>query len=263
MMRSLALPDNGIKKAAYWYGGKAMHAAYRSDIPVLSPWARSRLSARSYDRDLVPVGELTECFTAVLDWLADARGGRVEGAYLEFGVCTGSSMIALNEALNQRHDRNDVALDFVGFDSFEGLPDDAPDQDDGVWKAGSFMSDQDRTEARLREHGIDAELVVGWFSDTLHDETRSRLDLGATPLIMIDCDIYSASAEALTFVAPHITGPTVLVFDDWHSCGLADRGLGQAKAWAETRAANPHLRELHEFEPYNGNSHVIGVHVDR
>ncbi len=262
MMRSLPSADHGLVKAAYWYGGKAMHAAYRTRMPVVSPWARSKLSARSYDRDLVPVEQLTVTFTEALDWLVDAHGGRVTGAYLEFGVCTGSSMIALKQALDARADRADTALDFVGFDSFEGLPDDAPNQDDGVWKAGSFMSDRERTETRLKAAGIDAELVVGWFADTLTEQTRSTLDLGSAPLIMIDCDIYSASAEALAFCVPHLSGPTVIVFDDWHSCGLAERGLGQSKAWAETLDANPRIREVREFSPYNGHAHVVAIDID-
>ncbi len=246
--------------AALWYGGKALHAVYKANVPVISGWARGQLSDRSYARELVPVEELTGAFGQALDWLADARGGTVDGAYLEFGVCTGSSMIALHEALTGR---TDARLDFVGFDSFEGLPANASAQDDGVWKVGSFMSDQERTEARLVEAGIDAELVVGWFSDTLNEATRSRLGLGSAPLIMVDCDIYSAAAEALEFTVPHLTGPTVIVFDDWHSCGLADRGLGEAKAWAELTAAHPEIRVVTELPAYNDNSHILAVDLDR
>ncbi len=244
------------KEAALWYGGNALHAVYRAHIPGFSPMARKWLANRSYNRDLVPVEELATTFGTALDWLAANRGGSVEGAYLEFGVCTGSSMIALNAALSQRPE---ATLDFVGFDSFEGLPSDAPDQDDGVWKAGSFMSDRDRTEQRLREVGVEAELVVGWFSDTLNEGTRARLALGETPLIMIDCDIYSAAVEALAFSLPHITGPTVIIFDDWYSCGLADKDLGEARAWREFTEANPEIVELNEFPAYNDNSRIIAV----
>lgn len=255
-MLAVTSPRRSPKEAALWYGGKALYAVYRSKVPVVSPWARSQLSQRSYARDLVPVDELQTTFTEALDWLAFNHDGRVEGEYLEFGVCTGSSMIALAAAMVGR---DDVTLRFVGFDSFEGLPDDAPRQDDGVWKAGSFMSDRDRTEQRLSEHDIDADLVVGWFSDTLHDETRTSLGLGSCPLIMVDCDIYSAAAEALAFIADHITGPTVIAFDDWNACGLADKGLGEAKAWDEFIAEHPEIVQLHEFSPYNEHSHIIGV----
>lgn len=260
MLRTTSPPRRSPVEAAYWYGGKAMHALYRSGLPAVSPWARGKLAGRSYARDLVPVDQLTTTFGDALDWLVAARGGAVSGAYLEFGVCTGSSMLALDAALS---DRDDVALDFIGFDSFEGLPDDAPDQDDGVWKAGSFMSDRDRTEQRLQAAGIDAELVVGWFSDTLTPDTRESLHLSDAPLIMVDCDIYSAAAEALAFSVPVITGPTVIVFDDWHSCGLAEKGLGEAKAWAEVVATNPQLVEVDELTPYNANSRTIAVTVER
>jgi predicted O-methyltransferase YrrM len=239
-----------------WHGGRALHSIYRADLGPLSRLARRQLAERSYNRTLVPVEKLTKTFGEALDWLAASRPEPVEGNYLEFGVCTGSSMIALDKAVATRPG---IRLDFVGFDSFEGLPDDAPLQDDGMWKAGSFMSDRDRTQARLAENGIDATLVVGWFSDTLNEQTRSELPSSSAPLIMIDCDIYSAAAEALEFCEPHITGPTVIVFDDWHSGGLAERGLGEAKAWQEFRAAHPDIVEVRQFDAYNINSHIIAV----
>lgn len=257
-MKLVTDSDWSIADRAHWHGGRALHAIYRSRLPVISPWARGRLSNRSYERDLVPVAELTDAFSRSLDWLVDARGGPVDGAYLEFGVCTGSSIIALHRALAAR---DDADLDLIGFDSFEGLPDDAPDHDDGVWKAGSFMSDRERTEHRLASLGIEAELVVGWFSDTLNDATRRHLQLDSAPLVMIDCDVYSAAAEALSFTVPHLTGPSVVVFDDWHSCDLAERGMGEAKAWAETLAANPAIRVVDELPAYNENSHVVAIDV--
>lgn len=256
MLTTTAEHRRSPKEAALWYGGNALHAVYRSHIPGVSPMAKKWLSNRSYNRDLVPVEELATTFGTALDWLAANRGGVVAGAYLEFGVCTGSSMLALQAALTGR---DEVDLSFVGFDSFEGLPSDAPLQDDGVWKAGSFMSDRDRTEQRLQAVGVDAELVVGWFSDTLTESTRADLGLLDAPLIMVDCDIYSAAAEALDFALPHITGPTVIVFDDWFSCGLADKDLGEARAWREFTEANPDIVEVNEFPAYNGNSRVIAV----
>ncbi len=250
---------NSLRRNARWYGGRGLHRLYRMQLPVVSALAKRQLDERSYRRQLVPIAELTQTFSDALDWLRQQRGGDdVEGAYLEFGVCTGSSMIALHEALRTR---SDTRLDFIGFDSFEGLPDHAPNDDGGVWKAGSFMSDRARTEARLREHGVEPVLVEGWFSDTLTDDTRSELGIESAPIIMIDCDVYSAAAESLAFCRPHITGPTVIVFDDWNSLDLASRGLGEARAWSEFRQAHPEIVETNVFEPYNANSHVIGVDV--
>lgn len=245
---------NGI----LWYGGKVLHSLYRSRLPVVSSRARRLLAARSYTRDLVPMQELQEAYGMALDWLVEARGGQLSGDYLEYGVCTGSSMIALQRALQQREQIN---LRFVGFDSFEGLPDSAAEQDNGVWKPGSFMSEKSRTEQRLRDHGIDPYLVEGWFSDTLNDQTRHQYQIQSAPLIMVDCDIYSAAKEALDFSVAHITGPTVILFDDWHACDLDKVNQGEARAWREMLEENPHIQQIGYISPYNEVSHIVMVDV--
>ena len=243
-------------KMMRWYGGKLLYALYRSRIPGISGWSRSLLAKRSYNRELVPMEALEKAYSEALDWLIKARGGKLNGAYLEFGVCTGSSMIALQRALESRKNIN---LKFIGFDSFEGLPDNAANQDNGVWKAGSFMSEKSRTEVRLQENGIDAHLVEGWFSDTLNNDTRQKLEIGSTPLIMVDCDIYTSAKEALEFSISHISGPTVILFDDWYSCGLDKINEGEARAWKEILAVNTDIQEVGLISSYNENSHIIMV----
>ncbi|MEM9816288.1 MAG: TylF/MycF/NovP-related O-methyltransferase [Cyanobacteria bacterium P01_D01_bin.6] len=245
-----------LANSALWYGGKILYALYRSKLPFISSQARKWLAGRSYSRDLVPMQELEEAYGAALDWLIEAKGGEVSGAYLEYGVCTGSSMIALNKALQHR---DNVDLKFIGFDSFDGLPDNAGAQDNGVWKAGSFMSEKSRTEARLKDNGVTPYLVEGWFSHTLNEETRRKYEIQSAPLIMVDCDIYSAAKESLEFSITHITGPTVILFDDWHSCGLDEINQGEARAWQEVLEANPDIKEIGQLKPYNENSHIIMV----
>lgn len=253
---------HGIKDAltssVRWYGGKLLYAVYRSKLPFISSQARKLLADRSYSRNLVPMKNLEEAYGTALDWLIEARGGNIAGSYLEYGVCTGSSMIALNKALKCR---DNVNLRFIGFDSFEGLPDNAAAQDNGVWKVGSFMSERSRTEARLEDNGIIPCLVEGWFSETLKEETRHKYKIQTAPLIMVDCDIYSAAKESLEFSVPHITGPTVIFFDDWYSCGLDKIDQGEARAWKEILKANPDIKEVGQIKPYNENCHIVMVNL--
>ena len=110
------------------------------------------------------------------------------------------------------------------------------------------------------QHG-DKDVTVDVALCTQDVTSRSELGIESAPIIMIDCDVYSAAAESLGFCRPHITGPTVIVFDDWNSLDLASRGLGEARAWSEFRQAHPEIIETNVFEPYNANSHVIGVDV--
>jgi O-methyltransferase len=76
------------------------------------------------------------------------------------------------------------------------------------------------------------DLVKGWFKDTLTEECRTALAIGKASLIMIDCDTYSASRDALRFCEPHIDRHAVVLFDDW---GWREEvgEIGQKEAFAE------------------------------
>ena len=81
-------------------------------------------------------------------------------------------------------------------------------------------------------------LVKGWFKDTLTEKTRRELALDKASLIMVDCDIYSASKDALRFSEPHIRKHAVILFDDW---GWREGEIGQKEAFEELLAAHPDL----------------------
>src|SRR5688572_12654711 len=90
----------------------------------------------------------------------------------------------------------------IGLDCFEGLP---PGADAEGWPEGDFASSLKATQRYLSEHGVPFDrttLVKGWYKDTLNQETRQRLGLKKASLVMIDCDIYSASRAALFFCEP-------------------------------------------------------------
>lgn len=169
------------------------------------------------------------------------------GDYLEFGVYHGTSLSCMYDA------RTQLGLDrmrLIGFDSFEGLPASAADDDGGVWAPGQFKSPIGLTHANLRRWGVPPDavtLVKGWFSETCTPATRARLQLSRASVVMVDCDLYSSTRDVLAFCAPLIGAQAVFVFDDWHASGLADKGMGEARAFEEFLAAHPGLRaeELH------------------
>ncbi len=120
----------------------------------------------------------------------------------------------------------------IGFDSFAGMPPEAAEEG---WAPGLFHSTIDATRSYLKSRGVDldrVDLVQGWFKDTLTEERRTALGIGKASLIMIDCDIYSASKEALNFCEPHIERHAVVLFDDWGWREEADE-IGQKEAFAE------------------------------
>jgi len=201
---------------------------------------RARLRAHGVGRwqPLVPAFELGACVRRSIAALRDADPLAPFGDYLEFGVSRGTSLATVHRALT---DAGLTGARLIGFDSFEGMP---PESAREGWKPGQFRSSLAATRRYLAREGVDqsrVELVKGWFAETLTAETRARLDLGRASLIMIDCDIYSASKAALDFCEPHIHGRAVIMFDDW---GWRSEGgqVGQKEAFEELLAAHPDLR---------------------
>ena len=128
----------------------------------------------------------------------------------------------------------------IGFDSFEGMPSGAEKEG---WFKGQYHSSMQATRSYLKRKQVDLErvtLVKGWFKDTLTEETRRNHSIEKASLIMVDCDIYSASKDALNFCEPHIHKQAVIMFDDW---GWREEinEIGQKEAFEEFLAEHPEL----------------------
>ena len=183
---------------------------------------------------------LVHTFGEVLQ-IPQRRGETSLGDYLEFGVYHGTSLSCMYEA---RQSASMPQMRLFGFDSFEGLPSSASGEDAGTWAPGQYKSTMALTRSNLRRWGVPPEsvtLVKGWFSETCTPAMRTRLGLEHASVIMVDCDLYSSSREVLAFCEPLIRKHAVLVFDDWHASGLADRNMGEARAFTEFLAENPSL----------------------
>ena len=178
------------------------------------------------------------------------------GDYLEFGVFNGTSLSCVHRVLNEL---NMDRVRCFGFDSFEGLPQEAAHDDGGIWFPGQFACRIDVTKKLLSERGIDWErvnLIEGWFDDTLNSKTVDQYGIVSASIIMIDCDLYSSTARCLDFVAPLLTDNAILIFDDWYSHGLAEKKLGEHKAFEEFM--NKHPEFTAEFgQGYNEFSRIV------
>lgn len=203
---------------------------------------------------LVPEEAFYTCVHDVIARLKPDVGNASFGNYLEFGVSRGTSMAIVYKAL-QDHDLKDARL--IGFDSFEGLPEQANEEG---WRAGQYNSTQKATRQYLASRAVDMErvaLVKGWFSDTLNEETRTRYSIGRARLITIDCDIYSSSKQALEFCLPHITDTAAIIFDDW---GWTERKgqVGQKEAFEELLELHPTL-DVESLPAYRPEARVFLV----
>jgi hypothetical protein len=173
-----------------------------------------------------------------LDRLLKLERAEQFGDYLEFGVSRGTSMACVYDVL-QAKGLGDVRL--VGFDSFQGLPPEAAEEG---WEPGAYFSTEAATRRYLTDHDVELDritLVKGWFRDSLNQATKERAVLQKASLIMVDCDIYSATKKALTFVLPLVQDRAVIIFDDWG--WRSDIGeIGQREAFQEC------IKDVGEFE---------------
>lgn len=169
------------------------------------------------------------------------------GDYLEFGVSRGASMVSMHQ-VTKRLKLNKVRL--FGFDSFEGMPESAEVEDGGEWKPGQFASTIDETRTFLNSYKIDwnrTHLIQGWFEDTLNSATTAQYNIRKASVIMVDCDIYSASKVALNYSLPMIQDYAVIFFDDWRD----DITFGEYKAYSEFLDENKYLKseEIGTYAP--------------
>lgn len=169
-----------------------------------------RLSARSLTRAANALGGLEQG-----RWLADAGKvvpnlpdrfavfdeaiRRIAGSkplYLEFGVYRGRTMRYWASHLVVPEAR------FVGFDSFEGLPEDWQlDAKQGSFSVGGPPQIEDQRVS----------FQVGWFDKTLPGWQPPEHD---QLVVNVDCDLYSSTRCVLDWLGPHLRPGTLVYFDD-------------------------------------------------
>ncbi|HEY4022357.1 MAG TPA: class I SAM-dependent methyltransferase [Pseudonocardiaceae bacterium] len=132
------------------------------------------------------------------------------GMALEFGVFTGTTLkiIATERAGGQVY----------GFDSFEGLPSD--------WRSG-FPAGHFTVDGLPDVPG--AELVVGWFDDTLPGFLEGHP--GPVDFLHVDGDLYSSAKIVLDLVGPRLHAGSVIVFDEFFN--FPNWQEHEYKAWIE------------------------------
>jgi hypothetical protein len=190
----------------------------------------------------------------------DRLGSLEDADYCEFGLFKGFSFWKAQEQANERGWKN---TRFFGFDSFAGLPEiEAPDQTaHGEFRKGQYeCTKQDVIDNLNRAGGIDWSrtfLIEGFFKDTLTAGLVSEYGIERVGVAMIDCDLYTSTAEVLQFLGLLIDDGTVLIMDDWNSYSRDD-SRGQRRAMREFLGGRPDLR-LESLLQYGHNSEAFVV----
>lgn len=168
-------------------------------LPKLATWERTHLS---------PTTPRFNHRFRMYDHLQAAVLGDEPIDYLEFGVYKGESM-SYWTGIHAHPDSR-----FIGFDSFEGLPEDwryfGGTIESSTFDAGGVVPDVDDQRA---------EFVKGLFQDSLPGfleafEPRSRI------VLHCDADLYSSTLYALTQCDHLLVPGSVVIFDEF--CAVMD-----------------------------------------
>lgn len=121
--------------------------------------------------------------------------------YLEMGVAQGGTLRWWTDEITHPEAR------FVGFDTFQGLP-----EDYGAVRAGSFSNNGQLPDIRDPR----CSFQVGLFQQTVPGFLK-QAPLHRRLVIYLDADIYSSTLYVLTSFAPHLKPGDLLVLDDFAS----------------------------------------------
>ncbi|MGE3285740.1 MAG: class I SAM-dependent methyltransferase [Pseudonocardia sp.] len=157
------------------------------------------------------------------------------GMALEFGVFSGQSLKVIAGARS--------GGEVYGFDSFEGLPE--------VYRPhlreGHFAVD-----ALPQVEG--AELVVGWFADTLPRFLAEHP--GPVSFLHLDADLYSSTRTVLELVGPRLRPGSILIFDEFFNFpGWEDH---EFRAWEEFCESTGTVAT---YEAYTSNNEQVVVRI--
>lgn len=154
--------------------------------------------------------------------------------YLEFGVFSGASLRWWVE------NNSDQRSQFVGFDSFEGLPEDwNRHRPKGVF--GRFGEPPRVDDARCS-------FEVGWFRETVPRFFR-RLDRKNVPIVVhCDADLYSSTLIVLAQAVPYLRSGDMVLFDEFsdsmHEFRAFEDCFASYETTCEVLAATARLRQV-------------------
>jgi O-methyltransferase len=134
----------------------------------------------------------------------------IAGDFVECGVYRGGSAAVLGVQMMHSPGERRLRL----FDSFRGMPDPGPRDDDpqSAKFAGAWVGSEREVRRLLRRVGVPedrCEVVEGWFEQTLPAAEKRPI-----AVLSVDCDFYDPVGLVLEQLYPHVSpGGFVLVND--------------------------------------------------
>jgi hypothetical protein len=161
------------------------------------------------------------------------------GYYMEFGCHSGMTM-----QLAWKHFRWLIDLEYIAFDSFEGLPEIGEVDRMAIWAPGRLKTEEQDFVDIVTAAGMPTSklrTVKGFYDKSLTPELAANLLPTKAAVVYVDCDLYESAVPVLEFCRDFLQPGTQLVFDDWN-CFYGDPERGERRAFREFCEANPALR---------------------
>jgi len=198
---------------------------------------------------------------------------KLRGDYWEFGVYRGDSMeLSARELekfkawnisqlkssekwrVNLAKQYSDYSPKFLGFDTFEGMPEN--NEGNLNFQKLSFSSNHENVSKRLVRNILRSNLILvkGDFTISTSEEISKSSNL--ISIVNIDCDLYESALAALRLSRPFLQVGSVLLFDEFHGFN-ADPSKGERKALADFLAETSIKVDRWFDYHYGGRSFLI------
>jgi hypothetical protein len=185
----------------------------------------------------------------------------VSGYYFEFGCHEANTMCMAWNTFKYLFDWT-----YVGFDSFEGLPEITNIDKQQIWEKGKLKTGENKFVRKVTKQGIPRNKLItvkGFYDESLTPELCDRLLPTKAAVIYIDCDLYKSTVPVLEFIKPFLQIGTIVVFDDWN-CFYGDPDRGERRAFHEFCGKNPELIFESFVETNEGKAFIfIGESKDK
>ena len=184
------------------------------------------------------------------------------GSYLEFGVFTGSSFnfaMKVNKTIDNLFGNSNC--DFYGFDSFQGFGKIEIGDEHPRFNDGTFSVNEEKILKNIKKNskGQKYEIVKGFFNETLK-KNPENYNIKKARVIMIDCDLKSATSSALNFCKNILQKGTIILFDDYIFY-KGNEQKGEFAAFKEFKDQNPNIKFRHAFEYGYGSRAFIVTEI--
>jgi O-methyltransferase len=167
-------------------------------------------------------------------------------AYYEFGMYKGFSFWFAEQLAREYTDSN---FRFLGFDSFEGLPQPQLDVEARVFHKGQYRGSYEVVTRNLQRHKADftkIRLYKGFYSKHVFDQLREKEQFPPVSVCLIDVDLYESCVLVLDFIKEYLVEGSILLFDDYNQIGENDNA-GERRALIEFEKRNPGFKKEYLF----------------